>query len=158
MCLKRLKRRSIPACTGEPRRRVGGTDSTWPGRWIQAGLSPRVRGNQMKTCPHCGGAIPACLPSRPLDSARYRSIPACTGEPGEPDRRVYPRVPLAGSGLSPRVRGESRYRDRPGPVYPRVRGNLGRRCQNAGFNGSSTGEPTPRLRSIPACTGEPPAR
>ena len=91
------------------------------------GLSPRVRGNRLETA---------------VDVASDGSIPACAGEPFHPgDPRcliwVYPRV-CGGtqywprlvsmfSGLSPRVRGNP------------CRGRTSRR----------------RLRSIPACAGEP---
>ena len=92
-----------------------------------AGLSPRVRGN----------------PHLLVGQERIaRSIPACTGEPNEPEPvagqyGVYPRVyggtlsrhadPAIGIGLSPRVRGN------------RSRGT----------------ERNLLTRSIPACTGEP---
>ena len=91
------------------------------------GLSPRVRGNRQR-----------CVPCE----LSLRSIPACTGKPYEcgsdaSHARVYPRVygetsssgmlPVASSGLSPRVRGNPR---------PCLR--LPRPC-----------------RSIPACTGKP---
>ncbi len=87
--------RSIPACTGEPRvgivqdiekevypRVYGGTHlQLLKGGW-QDGLSPRVRGN---------------LPSVRISIPRWRSIPACTGEPSWSRKtagtnRVYPRV------------------------------------------------------------------
>ena len=88
-------RRSIPACTGKPtchsrRRPSAGVyprvyGETPPAEFIiatAAGLSPRVRGNQMVT-----------------QSARRSagSIPACTGKPSGQHRRenrsqVYPRV------------------------------------------------------------------
>ena len=94
---------------------------------VEDGLSPRVRGNHdfRLQRPH-----------------RFRSIPACTGEPRidgdrKPNLEVYPRVyggtPIVssidcnGTGLSPRVRGNLVDREI--------------RCSNAG--------------SIPACTGEP---
>ena len=95
---------------------------------VIAGLSPRVRGNPRQTAP----AAPT-----------PRSIPACAGEPIVLDTlgaatEVYPRVCggtqraaaawRAGSGLSPRVRGNP-----PAAAYPR--------------------RPS---RSIPACAGEPP--
>ena len=91
------------------------------------GLSPRVRGNRQ-----AGRA----------DGAPTGSIPACTGEPpAAPAQRssgtVYPRVyggtlihaysDVGGWGLSPRARGN--------PIVP--------------------GMLSTRLRSIPACTGEP---
>ena len=91
------------------------------------GLSPRVRGN---------------LISDAAGPKRWRSIPACAGEPAESRctrsaGTVYPRVcggtqPERGGGqadvgLSPRVRGNRRFR--------------------------SAGPPAPG--SIPACAGEP---
>ena len=94
-----------------------------------AGLSPRVRGNpDLRTATHRTG----------------RSIPACAGEPSPAGRgafspRVYPRVcggtsdflsvAVSSLGLSPRVRG-----NRVRPVFFGV-----------------------RIRSIPACAGEPSA-
>ena len=109
---------SIPACAGEPRpwrrchhpnrvypRVCGGTPSEIPLEMEAAGLSPRVRGNQIQGA-GAGGS--------------RRSIPACAGEPGygragRYDGRVYPRVCggthgsrracTAIQGLSPRVRG-----------------------------------------------------
>ena len=116
----RLKR-SIPACTGEPKRmsicvarikvypRVyGGTIRAHAEVVVTTGLSPRVRGNHPD-----GRALE-------VDTG---SIPACTGEPsaGASLARistVYPRVyggtpqqPFqvqAPNGLSPRVRGNLR--------------------------------------------------
>ena len=110
--------RSIPVCTGEPRRaditihklrvypRVyGGTTLDMKVIKPTAGLSPCVRGN------------PIALHSRPRG---LRSIPVCTGEPWCPRcwywyRPVYPRVyggtlpvitmTLFLNGLSPCVRG-----------------------------------------------------
>ena len=72
-----------------------------------------------------------------------RSIPACTGEPtGREDvyfpRGVYPRV-YGGTVLSLASEGYGR------GLSPRVRGNLARHL-----------EVVDRVRSIPACTGEPP--
>ena len=110
--------RSIPACAGEPqlaRRRqadgqvyprvCGGTHPAHHPASDGHGLSPRVRGN------------PAGMG---FDAVPARSIPACAGEPYEPDNDqmanlVYPRV-CGGTakvispyscphGLSPRVRG-----------------------------------------------------
>ena len=87
--------RSIPACTGEPRRRpgprlllrvyprvYGGTPLLYDMSTIRRGLSPRVRGN------HHADALRHLI---------ERSIPACTGEPccRVPRTRrltVYPRV------------------------------------------------------------------
>ena len=133
--------RSIPACAGEPSRKrkslcpaavyprvCGGTAGLTTERELDAGLSPRVRGN-------------------PGDEQRgvfrRRSIPACAGEPRSeswhcPAYQVYPRVcggtvavqwrKATGKGLSPRVRGNRN------AVRPHQRG----------------------LGSIPACAGEPP--
>ena len=151
---------SIPACAGEPPDRecwrksarvyprvCGGTFAGFRRRRPGRGLSPRVRGNPLWLCSRGipGRSIPACAGNPSASTAstpRWGSIPACAGEP-LPDlplaivNRVYPRVcggtyydqPLgwAGSGLSPRVRG-----------------NLA-----AGHSR------LPRIRSIPACAGEP---
>ena len=132
--------RSIPACTGEPLplfrcwaspavypRVYGGTKPRKPKTPSKCGLSPRVRGNR-------GWAVG--------DRAYVGSIPACTGEPvritgKNCSVRVYPRV-YGGttcflnmvcllSGLSPRVRGNHRFKQGQGRW----------------------------IRSIPACTGEP---
>ena len=75
----RHRRRSIPACAGEPRikyasrRRVkvyprvcGGTSVWSSDTRLLSGLSPRVRGNQRLELRH---------------QAAQRSIPACAGEP-----------------------------------------------------------------------------
>ena len=135
-----VHRRSIPACAGEPQgvaghdghRRVyprvcGGTQNSSRPSVVAAGLSPRVRGNRHRRRRHnpADGSIPACA-GEPPPSARFSSSPA-----------VYPRVcgrtramrPLGAmvKGLSPRVRGNLRYRGR---------------CQHL-------------IRSIPACAGEP---
>ena len=134
---------SIPACAGEPRagsragsrtwvypRVCGGTVLRRERRTRRAGLSPRVRGNQLDH--HHEG-----------DSDR--SIPACAGEPRfglrlYGNRGVYPRVcggtafiargAKLAKGLSPRVRGNP------------VRGFIER------FEDGS----------IPACAGEPQRR
>ena len=131
---------SIPACAGEPPRRgrvvsevgvyprvCGGTGLMAVTVMLAMGLSPRVRGN---------------LDAGADAGQGMRSIPACAGEPiaamsSSVSVKVYPRVcggtladsPLtAGSpGLSPRVRGNQRRH--PGP--------------------------DDRIRSIPACAGEP---
>ena len=112
------KRRSIPACAGEPDtvrfvplvsvvypRVCGGTGSVFRGDERDRGLSPRVRGNRGPYAEVVSFA---------------RSIPACAGEPVHwkgslQSRRVYPRVcggtmkaktlDENGTGLSPRVRG-----------------------------------------------------
>ena len=134
------KRRSIPACAGEPAkprasappcwvypRVCGGTRFRFRPVWHLTGLSPRVRGNPTPRQP--GIIIP-------------RSIPACAGEPTVYPARgvqqtVYPRVcggtpvdpdgSVAKTGLSPRVRG----------------------------NPAQDGHQVVRLGSIPACAGEP---
>ena len=135
-----LRFRSIPACAGEPatwrRKRTrfwvyprvcGGTSSSRRRRARNDGLSPRVRGNQSSY------------------SVRYRlgrSIPACAGEP-------RPRSPAhCPAGVYPRVCGGTRSTvcvdSLPAGLSPRVRGNpRGEARQYI------------RLRSIPACAGEP---
>ena len=129
---------SIPACAGEPLRRLrhaaapqvyprvcGGTIPVVPSRHYAEGLSPRVRGNRI------------CKPGVALNG---RSIPACAGEPRGgrlpgPGVGVYPRVcggtscPKAPKCLLawsiPACAGEPR-RSAPRPplwrVYPRVCG------------------------------------
>ena len=90
-----MRRRSIPACAGEPRRQIvrrvpirvyprvcGGTLRTYLWQSRVPGLSPRVRGNP-------GGVVGA------IDGAG--SIPACAGEPPTAppppvSATVYPRV------------------------------------------------------------------
>ena len=131
---------SIPACAGEPRtpwrrkrwRRVyprvcGGTGQALFNGGVVVGLSPRVRGNPIRPILPliCIGSIPACA-GEPIATARNRK-----------SHEVYPRVcggtrhsashGETGTGLSPRVRGNQDYKNRP----PR------------------------RARSIPACAGEP---
>ena len=116
-------RRSIPASAGEPcvvlacpvfdwvyPRECGGTRFIPPAATPRTGLSPRVRGNQ-----------DIGITARPL----ARSIPASAGEPAGRGKHgigkgVYPRecggtchyFPLAmySPGLSPRVRGNRRFR------------------------------------------------
>ena len=142
LLLPRTPRRpgSIPACAGEPKpacprhrrsrvypRVCGGTAHRFAPPDAQHGLSPRVRGNRVRSGVAAG---------------QERSIPACAGEPTPapgpvPWWPVYPRVcggtsqrgiaDYLVSGLSPRVRG-----NRPAPADAR-----------------------PRERSIPACAGEP---
>ena len=114
----RRRKRSIPACAGEPStpflcgftaevypRVCGGTTGTPSYRVRGCGLSPRVRGN----------------PRQPLRASwQPGSIPACAGEPvaagaGYSASAVYPRVcggthpaawhTIRRRGLSPRVRG-----------------------------------------------------
>ena len=133
------------------------------------GLSPRVRGNP---------------PFDGESEARYRSIPACAGEPptatqGRGVTRVYPRVcggtntsvlyNIPSPGLSPRVRG-----NRPGsaPValaegsIPACAGEPYSRptifLWNTVYPPRVRGNPRRgvtqihRAGSIPACAGEPP--
>ena len=132
--------RSIPACAGEPRsirsvtllstvypRVCGGTDVWGCGIMRLLGLSPRVRGNP---------------PDSPHDIERFRSIPACAGEPPSIRTacfrlRVYPRVcggTLPGLNANRLEEGLS----------PRVRGNPFDTSLDLGY-----------YRSIPACAGEP---
>ena len=174
-------RGSIPACAGEPTPRLnemssfevyprvcGGTAMYARVQATPAGLSPRVRGNHFVgvAARHTGGSIPACAGepgSRggswlqspvyprvcggtridpPHELAAHGSIPACAGEPGHRRRkprsaRVYPRV-CGGTALGPV----------PGGAYeglsPRVRGNP-----------NAPDAIAQRVRSIPACAGEP---
>ena len=131
---------SIPACAGEPRtkwesvcpfevypRVCGGTTVSHVEIYPFCGLSPRVRGNR-------SGATSI----RPTP----RSIPACAGEPSTAENapgaiRVYPRV-CGGTGRAQHIVQPRR------GLSPRVRGNL--RQANPDVE---------RLRSIPACAGEP---
>ena len=143
---------SIPACAGEPQHKM---PMNTPLR-----VYPRV----------CGGT------NRPLRDAGARSIPACAGEPlpSRPtacSKQVYPRVcggtPLGlWTGLSPRVRGNHRVtafnlRNDTG-LSPRVRGNpshLTATRPDIGHprvcGGTHQLQGADRLRSIPACAGEP---
>ena len=132
--------RSIPACAGEPLlhlgggrpvgvypRVCGGTDKLQRQRNLVNGLSPRVRGNRQ--------AATATEPGE-------RSIPACAGEPdgGHPapfSGQVYPRV-CGGTET-----GLTREQAIDG-LSPRVRGNL-----------AFVVAAVIRIRSIPACAGEP---
>ena len=91
------------------------------------GLSPRVRGNPYSSC-----ALKLSI----------RSIPACAGEPRTQGRQgkgtgVYPRV--CGGTPNPRTTRKGDW-----GLSPRVRGNLKYRTGIAGHS-----------RSIPACAGEP---
>ena len=131
---------SIPACAGEPTatlgtapilgvypRVCGGTDSERIMTSVMLGLSPRVRGNHRRFSPY---------------PARGRSIPACAGEPPPCNKKcarpwVYPRV-CGGTriDLTARVVQQG--------LSPRVRGN------HILFKTAII-----RIRSIPACAGEP---
>ena len=140
-CISR--RRSIPACAGEPwpartatimmpvyPRVCGGTPNGVGTFDVDKGLSPRVRGNPF--APRTGIGRPG-------------SIPACAGEPHSIRAtamcsRVYPRV-CGGTSLLTQL--QQWYRG----LSPRVRGNH--------FRVSGKGV---HLRSIPACAGEPHAR
>ena len=141
-CWYGMRRRSIPACAGEPTatrssqclpkvypRVCGGTAAEFVEPQNDKGLSPRVRGNHKP---------------RAAAEAAERSIPACAGEPfpaspNGPTARVYPRVC---GGTPP---GGWRIRTLRG-LSPRVRGNRVPPLHQPG-----------RRRSIPACAGEPPA-
>ena len=134
------RRRSIPACAGEPRRAIpasragrvyprvcGGTLAVAVSISVALGLSPRVRGNPADHHPHdaLSGSIPACA-GEPLPSFRpHSAVP------------VYPRVcgGTAPSALACAV---------PAGLSPRVRGNPRRDSRSASGR-----------RSIPACAGEP---
>ena len=134
---------SIPACAGEPPRcptsalrpkvypRVcGGTAFKAETPDNLKGLSPRVRGNQVRAM------------SREV---RERSIPACAGEPRMTVARgcgwwVYPRV-CGGT------RQEEADRKLTAGLSPRVRGNRHDAARARQQDGS-----------IPACAGEPTSR
>ena len=131
---------SIPACAGEPRnlqtttrrsqvypRVCGGTSPFDSAIYMGTGLSPRVRGNHLVLAHRDRGV---------------RSIPACAGEPSDNDSagrpgRVYPRV-CGGTICTRKPRLTSL------GLSPRVRGNLVEWAQKM-----------VRVRSIPACAGEP---
>ena len=156
-----IRKRSIPACAGEPReiapplvsravypRVCGGTGLPLGDDAPLPGLSPRVRGNPPSQ-PESGGwpgSIPACAGGTAYTangvSNPARSIPACAGEPAcpgtrRPNPRVYPRV----CGGTP---GCAKSRRRAQGLSPRVRGNREPEwtCPHCGG-------------SIPACAGEP---
>ena len=110
---------SIPACAGEPGgglrqpdrpvvypRVCGGTRRELTNMLVGAGLSPRVRGNPVRTALRC---IPC------------GSIPACAGEP------FVVVQELAKYPVYPRVCGGTRSRVSSAPMFwglsPRVRGN-----------------------------------
>ena len=109
---------SIPACAGEPVRDRKKSSARW--------VYPRVCGGTLTTNPHYAhlvGLSPRVRGNRALSLLRRDgsgSIPACAGEPKQPDcaetaNRVYPRVcggtnrkrenHSEAAGLSPRVRG-----------------------------------------------------
>ena len=135
-----VRRRSIPACAGEPDnlqshlatpevypRVCGGTPVLTCVTVSMRGLSPRVRGN---------------LHSRRRQASPRGSIPACAGEPLISRGRiqaakVYPRV--CGGTLRPRRKNTVH-----DGLSPRVRGNRG--SERAYLH---------RTGSIPACAGEP---
>ena len=128
---------SIPACAGEPAKRVplqrqdrvyprvcGGTLGRSGAGAVCQGLSPRVRGNLGQAALGPG------------------SIPACAGEPSAKrtrpgETRVYPRV----CGGTERI---SKVRHDTAGLSPRVRGNR-----------RTTIPCTSSSGSIPACAGEP---
>jgi len=134
------RRRSIPACAGEPivptglrniilvyPRVCGGTQRRRRPLDQLRGLSPRVRGNQTAACDGSGAE---------------RSIPACAGEPWREWKMmqptaVYPRV-CGGTDLVALYEGTNE------GLSPRVRGNP-----------KPVGDTIVTHRSIPACAGEP---
>ena len=135
-----ISTRSIPACAGEPGLRVplptatavyprvcGGTGRRPAPSIPPTGLSPRVRGNRAMTA---------------WGPLRGRSIPACAGEP------VLNELEVARPGVYPRVCGGTEKSTEvdvePEGLSPRVRGNL-----------EAWRAEADRLRSIPACAGEP---
>ena len=130
----------IPACAGEPIRLVwigngsrayprvrGGTGQGQQQGGDDVGLSPRARGNQIRT---------------DLYKVTWGPIPACAGEPpvatcSPCTVRAYPRVR---GGTMKSHRAASGHRG----LSPRARGNPGSRPKNQGAVGP-----------IPACAGEP---
>ena len=132
--------RSIPACAGEPCRKLWTCRNgrVYPrvcgGTWVddnvsveEKGLSPRVRGNRHQ-----------------LNLLRImaRSIPACAGEPSVlrgryAKAKVYPRV----CGGTPASSANQHHWY---GLSPRVRGN-----RVIDYKGGA------KSRSIPACAGEP---
>ena len=131
---------SIPACAGEP--------ATRPFRAGRPGVYPRVCGGtrrRLPQSPRWRGLSPRVRGNHPRECARYpvqRSIPACAGEPLRPRDwrlcgRVYPRVCGGTTAAStPVIRAQG--------LSPRVRGNHHLILR-----------PAWRVRSIPACAGEP---
>ena len=133
---------SIPARAGEPPmpestrdrssvypRACGGTGGTFYGPTAGTGLSPRVRGNleTADVAHRLGGSIPARAgePTSPRGSPSSGKVyPRACGGTGSADAGIS-----AGSGLSPRVRGNHK------EDYSHAH----------------------HLRSIPARAGEPPA-
>ena len=131
---------SIPACAGEPIRRLrlpcppsvyprvcGGTMIASRGSAAHSGLSPRVRGNRATF--------------RPILQI-VGSIPACAGEP------IIVWSTAGVIGVYPRVCGGTLHAAppdlRPRGLSPRVRGNPPHYLLSG-----------PEWRSIPACAGEP---
>ena len=139
MILRRLYR-SIPACAGQPKtptfvasesvvypRVCGAATHAASSSSCHHGLSPRVRGSLLR---------------RSLFLLRFRSIPACAGQPGPPQpswcwRRVYPRVCGAARRVYPQCPPAK-------GLSPRVRGSRGLPWRKRWES-----------RSIPACAGQP---
>ena len=135
-----FRRRSIPACAGEPSlpsttpspltvypRVCGGTSIRGQSDGGRRGLSPRVRGNLHQVSPV---------------HTHARSIPACAGEPRNRNGRrgwppVYPRVCGGTSSVASQEQAEA-------GLSPRVRGNQDVHRHQMRHR-----------RSIPACAGEP---
>ena len=164
---------SIPACAGEPRPSISQIIGPH-------GLSPRVRGNPIRTVFRVSGSIPACAGEphdvhgsadavyprvcggthdfqRACSTIRPRSIPACAGEPASGSSLV----PQPVLGLSPRVRGNPRKLMHHGSIpacteglSPRVLGLSPRVRGNLRLEFRSIPLGT-LARSIPACAGEP---
>ncbi len=138
-------RGSIPACAGEPGARTAARS--------RSRVDPRLRGGAVVPAPAArarSGRSPRARGSREVRvrvAAAPGSIPACAGEPrGNPRRR-------AAAWVDPRVRGgaeaERRHLEDVAGRSPRARGSRRAEVEALG-----------RLRSIPACAGEPrsPAR
>ena len=131
---------SIPACTGNPRRRIwtSGRKGVYPRVYGESSTRSRIRSGDSGLSPRVRGIQRAKLGL----GRQVGSIPACTGNP-RPPAHTRRR-----GGVYPRVYGESAYAlgcgRSPGGLSPRVRGIRLRRTRGC----------SPR-RSIPACTGNP---
>ena len=133
---------SIPACTGNPPRCTPRTTAAW--------VYPRVYGESAGSCglpPYDAGLSPRVRGIRPCGRVRglsQGSIPACTGNPTTTPTRT------TGGGVYPRVYGESP------EVSAGDAGEVGLSPRVRGIHGGE-GRAAEHLRSIPACTGNPPA-
>ena len=131
---------SIPACTGKPSGRSGGSLPCWvyPRMYGETGLPSRAAPAAEGLSPHVRGNLGNTGNTGSIEG----SIPACTGKPHTSDykrifRGVYPR--MYGETLVWRMAAE-----RGRGLSPHVRGNHLRQPYHDA-----------RFGSIPACTGKP---